>query len=514
MDLLIELLLPLCIYLVFCIFDSLHTLGTLRPPGTSKDPSLGPLQNEVYAFENNIDFARTAKQLGKALKRDIVLCDWHKPETSWNWEFMVDGEFMKEYMDNKKRWWVTKVSGLVLLGILFMIFTSFSKIVFPEPHGTFSFCLTTAATFVLSIVIFKLFARVLYRLSLFCCLHIQYFLDKGKDVIDNLAIKMEDNFANLFRKNEQPNTTVEAYASQVLGQFYDGIEKAEDVEKLDISKHNSAAELMMPDGKLTRYLGDKVITRAADRIKQDIMDAYVDKCREWMIPENGAKKDGLAYDLANFPFSSVTRFLLFDNRGTYTMVALLIVSYMVAGAYSMGGNLTHTTTPMTMEEKMNETMSQEKSAMPIVIDLGWVTMIAMVHFFLYGMLLVMLRQLGLKTLSKLGSLKSVNRSKVKSVGSAVFNELIEFSHTFKLPDEVQFFSSIKRLAGEVAFFSFLIPLLAFIAVTLYILANDDPDVENYKDPIKIIHYVESAKAVAIIIAVSLVVYYTLKNVMQ
>ena len=193
MDLIIQILLPICLYLIYNFLDSLHTLSTLRPPGVSHIDKLGPVQNEVFAVENNLDFLRTGK-LKRTLGRDLFFDDWHWPSSGWKWSYTVNDGFMKEYLNNKKRWWGSKVIGTILLITLVSIFVFFARLIFPEPHNYFTFCMTASFGLIFSIVLWRFLARLLYRFLLLLKVHWDIFWSLPNNIVKFGKIRIKEEF--------------------------------------------------------------------------------------------------------------------------------------------------------------------------------------------------------------------------------------------------------------------------------------------------------------------------------
>jgi hypothetical protein len=198
------------------------------------------------------------------------------------------------------------------------------------------------------------------------------------------------------------------------------------------------------------------------------------------------------------------------------MVALLVASYILAGGFSLASAIT---SQMQSEDSESDSENEIGQTLKEYGQLVTAAIVAAIYSIMYGVILVMLRQLGLSWLSKLGRMKKVVEAgeeiTVATSVSHVFNEIIEYSHRFKLPEVVNFKKSIMQGLVDVATYSVIPAGVACVLICWYMFlfkTKPDPDINNDVQKVHIDHYIEGMKTLAIIICAALMIWAVVKQV--
>lgn len=532
MNLILQIIFPIIIYSIYACLDSLHTLALLRPPGTQeKCEGYKDIANVEYANnfrENTLEFLRSESSFVKTMFQDIALLDLSLPSTGFTWPFIkpynIPADFINAYQEGKSKWWIGKTVGFAVLFVIVLLFSPrFTRRLFPEPWGTFLFTFVSCTSLVMLIGYSKLISRLVYRLFLYAIMWVIVLVAKASRFLNAIFKAAAESLEKVFKEKptgsglefDELSSIIDSdvvkplSAHQIDAAVEDVVDKVRNIDVQAILQQKRKTVYMKPDV-------EEVLNEVRKKHNDVHRQFIVDLLQKLVVPEveeqceYGSK---LAYNIDSHPFGSLIRFLMLDRRGTYLMIVLLVLTYVIAGGYSFAGWLI----VEELDDDRDALNDEDTQSGPeTYIGLFTVTIIAIVYMFIYGAILAAARQTGLMILSRLGSMKKDIKTKapVKSVGSAVFNEIIEFSHVFKLPDRVTFKQPMIGLLKEIAYYSTVIPILSLLLVCAYMfICGDGAADEEDKGKRKLAHYVEATKTLSMIAGSCLVVYFVAKSVL-
>jgi hypothetical protein len=198
----------------------------------------------------------------------------------------------------------------------------------------------------------------------------------------------------------------------------------------------------------------------------------------------------VAYDLNKFGVSSVIRYFLLDHHGSYMLVIIVLLTYIVSGGYTVGSRI------------VNKTEEDDGDEVPTMLDrttaLLLTSLIAAVYVALYSILFFALHQgilfYGSRIINRLHKRTKLEHSLVLMI----WNQIVEYSHTKKGITIQGFKIQMGKRIFDVFVMSLLITSLSFIIITIYMYLTEEVGDDKKNKSLK--NYTGIMKTLAIIIA--------------
>jgi len=507
MHIALQLLFPIVIYVIYCIFDGLHTVALLRPPGVDIETKWS-IHNTINFFENRLFFLHDYKKFGHALLRDLALLDWF-----WPWHrfkgYILDDSFKQAYTKGNTRWLILKICSWFTLLASFIMFTMFRNNIF-DTTAISGYTIVTCVSIVWFLGIYKYVGRLFYRVFFMIALEIALMTKSVIKALKTVVPDISNKIFTLYHKSKLKTLPGSVLHQSIRDTFVDPVDKDERVLEKMFTDYVSAViddrisvnhEYTFEDVKNTLQEINNTVTRNERmKISNDYADMFIGKSGDLQMLSQEL------YDYKLSPLTSIFRFLVFENKGSQLMILLVIVAYLVAGGYSLGTRIIG-----------NEDDNDDDDANPtsVIIKntlfLTKVSLVALVYITLYAIALATVRQVGLYLLSYFGrQSKDIYGNVIPSIGSYIANEIMTFSHQFKVPEEITIWKPLKKASKYIALHAFVIVVLALLMIFTYLVLtyrNNDADESRSN----VIHYIEANKTLAIITSICICLYTFMKT---
>lgn len=501
-----QLLIPIVLYTLFTILDAAHTMSILRFPGKL-------INSIVNTDENNLLFLTDSKSLFKSFGRDTYLLNWFYP----NQKYSVDADFEQAYLKSKGVFFFAKFLGVFTICVALLVL-QFKAQLFTT-GSVVAYMFISCLSLVVMLGFYKYFGRILYRLSLLAIMNI--FMLKNallRFIKSNILTPLHATVRKQLQSKKLSNlANVKEYILDSISDIIDDTKKQKPIDEsflpqLDNGQHKSLLSFLEPIidqvfDKSTEFK-DKVTVDDVQKVLNDIQELCIEKFRtstikvlsKKYIPNELERGNAILYNFIEFPISSSLRFLLLDSKGTQLMIALVIVAYLVSSGYTTASHLLGFREGNANDELEDDPISIQQT----ISQIGKTTLGAFVCISLYCILIIILRQLLLVWLASIGR----NKQGTKTITGYICEELLSYSHDFKVPELVLFKEPVAKLTKMILKLGGVVCGAAFILMCAYVLLTYKPDTE---DTLKATHYVEGTKTIAIGASLIVVVVIVLQS---